>query len=1081
MSKSTAWGIASVSPDARRLAEQAASRAGLALEEWLDRAIAEHASSARSGNAAARGNDRDDARRRGHAMEDPAAPNARPAFQAHYASARELQERLRASAGPLERRRTMRSEEVAAQALASIDSILARADDIQALPNEAAPQSGELDAGEKPPALRSGRGSSSELPPLQSPAAAPSSFDLESAVSQIASRRRALDARQAHDGMEPRPSSAAPGRTFDPEAPRVPPGAASAGIRASSETSDPIRQDLRAVAEKLDALRLQWSEAKASDRELASMQNQMAALRRGLSGMAPRDAVVALERALGELAQRVSTLGREQRFEALLAPIDIPEVLEAVRRQMEEVHDLLLAAARRSVPLERLESQIADLADQVERLAASASTGFESEPMAELLAAFRQFESGPAPAVLASIERRLDDILGRLDKDAAALTEARSGIREFDGAARRIDSALQESQVAAKRVEAQLSELLRDLGAKLEAAEIRDRERPQIAPILSEIAERLDRLPAPERGIGDLASIDHALQSLMAAVEAREAPAFDRRAADELAETVAQRLEDRFAGRAAAAEIAERFAQLDGRLEAMAGRLGEAGALERAARDLLQKLEDADRTAEAGPENTGVAEQLSAFRREQAAAERRTEGLLQGIQDLLDRLIASDDAGASPPPRRRSGDDGRTLGGRARETAAASAKVEDELLFEPGSGAPPHFRPGREPAQTIGPRTNPAVSAHIAAARRAAQSALAESSDEKRPAAWPQVEKNVQQAKRFCARHKRSLLLAAALVLALGAFARLMVEHAPLLQKSELDEPRAKAEAARVFSPAPSGAGTIGAAPVAVDAAPTASIARSPGSVDSGPGSGSRTPDLLAAMPSGTAPTLREAVLDGSPAAEYDLAQRLFDGRGLPQDQRAAAFWFERAASAGFAPAEFRLGALYQKGAGVVRDAVAAKRWYAAAAQAGNARAAHNLGVMDAEPAGEKADYAEAAKWFRRAAEMGVRDSQYNLAVLYARGLGVEQDLRRSWMWFSLAAAQGDVEAARKRNEVAEKMDPGALAAAADLLSTFKTTAPDPAANDVAAKAENGGERVQPPPATAAPSPSRDAEPRSGS
>ncbi len=163
---------------------------------------------------------------------------------------------------------------------------------------------------------------------------------------------------------------------------------------------------------------------------------------------------------------------------------------------------------------------------------------------------------------------------------------------------------------------------------------------------------------------------------------------------------------------------------------------------------------------------------------------------------------------------------------------------------------------------------------------------------------------------------------------------------------------------------------------------------------------------------------------------------------------------------------------MYQRGVGVERDLASAKRWYLAAARLGNARAAHNLGVMDAEPVGEKADYAEAARWFRRAAEMGVRDSQFNLAVLYARGLGVDQDLRQSWMWFSLAAAQGDSEAARKRDEVAAKMDPEALAAAADQLSKFKAIEPDPAANDVAAAPGNSADKAPsipaapPPPAT---------------
>ncbi len=175
------------------------------------------------------------------------------------------------------------------------------------------------------------------------------------------------------------------------------------------------------------------------------------------------------------------------------------------------------------------------------------------------------------------------------------------------------------------------------------------------------------------------------------------------------------------------------------------------------------------------------------------------------------------------------------------------------------------------------------------------------------------------------------------------------------------------------------------------------------------------------------------------------------EGRGLQQDQHAAALWFERAAASGLAPAQFRIGTLYQKGVGFERDAAAAKRWYTSAAEAGNARAAHNLAVMYAEPVDDKPNYLEAAKWFRKAAEMGVRDSQYNLAVLYARGLGVGQDLRQSWLWFSLAAEQGDVDAATKRDEVAAKMDPAARAAAEDELAKFKVAKPDPAANDVPA------------------------------
>ena len=281
---------------------------------------------------------------------------------------------------------------------------------------------------------------------------------------------------------------------------------------------------------------------------------------------------------------------------------------------------------------------------------------------------------------------------------------------------------------------------------------------------------------------------------------------------------------------------------------------------------------------------------------------------------------------------------------------------------------------------------------------------------------------------------------------------RLTGVHAPFLQRLEPEGRPVKA--ARTDAPPGKdfdfarGVKT-GAPPV--DTTPTASIPAPAGPSKANVVAGPLPPELLAAIPVGLPQGLRDAVAAGTSAAQYELAQRLLEGRELPQDQHAAALWFERAAASGFAPAQFRIGTLYQKGVGVPRDAAAAKRWYARAAEGGNARAAHNLAVMSAEPADEKPDYVEAARWFRKAAGMGVRDSQYNLAVLYARGLGVEQDLGQSWLWFSLAAAQGDTDAGKKRDEIAAKMDPAAIVGAADELAKFKVAKPDPAANEVTA------------------------------
>ena len=84
-----------------------------------------------------------------------------------------------------------------------------------------------------------------------------------------------------------------------------------------------------------------------------------------------------------------------------------------------------------------------------------------------------------------------------------------------------------------------------------------------------------------------------------------------------------------------------------------------------------------------------------------------------------------------------------------------------------------------------------------------------------------------------------------------------------------------------------------------------------------------------------------------------------------------------------------------------------------------------------------------ASQWFRKAADRGVADSQFNLGILYARGIGVEQNLAESFKWFSLAAAQGDADSARKRDDIAKRLDAQSLAAAKLAIQTF-TPEPQP-------------------------------------
>jgi localization factor PodJL len=199
---------------------------------------------------------------------------------------------------------------------------------------------------------------------------------------------------------------------------------------------------------------------------------------------------------------------------------------------------------------------------------------------------------------------------------------------------------------------------------------------------------------------------------------------------------------------------------------------------------------------------------------------------------------------------------------------------------------------------------------------------------------------------------------------------------------------------------------------------------------------------------------LRNAALAGDSVASFEIASRYFDGRGIEANVAEALRWFELARVAGSPPAAYRLGNIYEKGLGVTKNLAEARRYYVLAAEAGHIKATHNLAVLYAEGIDGKPDFKSAARWFRMAADRGLRDSQYNLGVLYARGLGLEQNLAESYRWFALAALQGDTDAAKKQEDVANRLDAQSLIAAKLAVHAWKAAAVDEAANNVRLKPE---------------------------
>jgi localization factor PodJL len=457
--------------------------------------------------------------------------------------------------------------------------------------------------------------------------------------------------------------------------------------------------------------------------------------------------------------------------------------------------------------------------------------------------------------------------------------------------------------------------------------------------------------------------------------------------------------------------------------------------------------------------------------REFHAAEPTTPALAtRAISEILEPYNAQPRAAIAPElPPDHPLEPGTRPGGRAASPSERIAASESAISEIPASP--------RQPAST---------SNFIAAARRAAQAAAAAPAADKARTPIKNSAGGTAKGSSITAKIRSLLVGASVVVIVLGTFKMAMTLldggialQLPLIESSSEPQPSQMPanDGAQPAMPTPAvpsmtspmpierqsfnssaPSATDGTASVAIpQTTPAPSVTPisagdttgtiSP--VQAAPGSRKLTPVQVPPterLPDAIGgPALRAAALWGDPTAAYEVGVRFAEGKGVAPNFDEAAKWYDRAAQAGVVPAIFRLGTFYEKGLSVKKDIDIARRYYLQAAERGNAKAMHNLAVLDADGGGKGANYANASQWFRKAADRGVADSQFNLGILYARGIGVEQNLAESFKWFSLAAAQGDADSARKRDDIAKRLDAQSLAAAKLAIQTF---APEPQPDD---------------------------------
>jgi localization factor PodJL len=752
------------------------------------------------------------------------------------------------------------------------------------------------------------------------------------------------------------------------------------------------------------------------------------------------------------------------------------------------VRDSVERRGERGADAPDLTAALRDIHERLDRQAA-APMEIDSRPLEDLARRIDDMRATLADHALArpdpsAWEPALREISDKLDRHAISSEDSRALIEVVQDLAARVDGA------AGARVDSSpIEAALRDLSERISATAPAAVDVASIERLLNGLDVRLEEVA---RATSDTRALEGAIHSLRDELAQRPDSQIDVRLIEQAAEMMAQRFEKTNVAAFDTEALVNQISEIHGRLDTLKIASTSNAALERTVTELIEELETTGRILKSAAAQSNVlaplASGIAELRTEQANSDRRMETRLFGVQGVLEKLAdrlarleddeERDDEDLPPPPRAefssrpapqpaslkpqvggvfnlRSIPDREDGAARAAPVATKAARVVEtpSVTIDPGEGSPAR---------------NAAINAHIAAARRAAQTAMVEHAEKAdAPVAAPRAPKPrlstgspLAQAGALIARHRRPILLgataAALTVAATVAVVELRGGHVREAQKSELMAPTG-ATAPEAEAPAKSAAaldynptGAIEAAPA--KSAPPAVIAAPPAA-----GPAKAVPaDLVASLPTTVSAALRDGAASGDVGAEFEIGLRYLDGRTIARDVKQAARWLELAANQGLPIAQYRYAALYEKGTGVARDFAQARAWYLKAANAGNARAMHNLAVLTAQDAGAgKPDYAQAAQWFRRAADFGIRDSQYNLGVLYGRGLGVPQELGNSWLWFSLASRQGDTDAAKKRDEVQAKMDATQLAAATKALAEFKPRPLDSSAND--APAPSGG------------------------
>jgi len=160
------------------------------------------------------------------------------------------------------------------------------------------------------------------------------------------------------------------------------------------------------------------------------------------------------------------------------------------------------------------------------------------------------------------------------------------------------------------------------------------------------------------------------------------------------------------------------------------------------------------------------------------------------------------------------------------------------------------------------------------------------------------------------------------------------------------------------------------------------------------------TPVLAAAGAPANLDETRRLAEKGSISDEIALAGDYFAGKGVNQDSKMAAYWYQKAAGHGNPAAQNQIGYFYQAGIGVPQDSERAFHWYQLAAASGFAKAKVNLAITCLYGVGTRKNDDLAVQLLNQAFEAGNGTAATYLGLISYFGLVGKEDKVAAEKWF---------------------------------------------------------------------------------